>query len=113
MEIPVVDLDRLREALPKHAKVILRKKKTEKGKVALLECIVPHPSLSKKDFEMCKQWQTGIIGKAHISEFQTEDPGKHWFVYLAGLPMEFTNLSDEDVKTFTGLDLSGLNKNSD
>ena len=62
---------------------------------------------------MCKQWQSGIIGDANISEFYTEESGKHWFVYLKGVPMEFANLSDEDVKTFTGLDLTALNKHPD
>ena len=110
--MPIIDLKRIREALPKNAQVFLKKKETPSGNVPFLECVVRFPSLSEEEFEMCKQWQREIICKENISEFYTEETGNHWFVFLKRQSFEFTNLLDEDVKTFTGVDISGLSNTS-
>ena len=104
-----IDLDRIREALPKRAKVKLVK--TKKGS-PYIECIVRFPSLYEKgtkeeeqDVKRVFQWQREIIGKENISEFYTEETGSHWFVYLKRVPMEFVNVEDEDINSFTNMKL--------
>jgi hypothetical protein len=105
----IIDLNRIREALPKRAKVTLGK--TKKGS-PYIECIVRFPSLYEKGtkeeeqiVEEVFQWQREIIGKENISEFYTEETGSHWFVYLKRLPFEFINVSDNDINSFSKIEL--------
>jgi hypothetical protein len=104
-----IDLNRIREALPKRAKVTLGK--TKKG-TPFIECIVRFPSLYDKgtkeeeqDVDRVFEWQREIIGKENIMEFYTEETGSHWYIYLNRVPMEFLNTSDEDINSFTKLPL--------
>ena len=60
---------------------------------------------------MIYQWQEDIIGKENISEFYSEDTGRLWYIYLKRVPMEFINLENKDLDTFTGLDIQTI-KNS-
>ena len=96
-----IDLDRIRTALPDRATVTLGK---TKHSTPYLEIFV-NPSLSEKDFDMCIDWQCEIIGKENIMEFYTEETGHHWFVYLKRVPMEFIGASDENVNSFTKMEL--------
>jgi len=105
MIMQTIDLDRIRQALPDRAIIKLGKKKS----VPFLEIFV-YPSLSDEDFEMCKNWQREIIGKRNIMEFYTEETGHHWFVYLQRVPMEFIGVIDDDINSFTGLELVKDNK---
>lgn len=105
----VIDLNRIREALPNRAKVTLGK--TKKG-TPYIECIVRFPSLYEKGtneeeqiVEEVFQWQREIIGRENISEFYTEETGSHWFVYLKRVPLEFINVSDNDINSFTKMEL--------
>lgn len=95
-----IDLNRIREALPNRAEVKLIK---YKGKTPAIECKIS-PSISDKDFEMCKQWQREILGDA-ITEFYTEETGHHWFIFLKRIPIEFVNANDSDVNSFTNIKL--------
>ena len=104
-----IDLDRIREALPKRAKVKLGK--TKKGS-PYIECIVRFPSLYEKgtkeeeqDVERVFEWQREIIGRENISEFYTEETGSHWFVYLKRVPMKFMNVEDDDINSFANMKL--------
>ncbi len=104
-----IDLDRIREALPRRAKVKLGK--TKKGS-PYIECVVRFPSLYEKgtkeeqqDVERVFEWQREIIGRENISEFYTEETGSHWFVYLKRVPMEFVNVEDDDINYFTNMKL--------
>ena len=104
-----IDLNRIREALPKRAKVTLGK--TDKG-TPYIECIVRFPSLyekgtkdEEKDVEQVFNWQREIIGKDNIMEFYTEETGSHWYIYLNRKPMEFVNVEDEDINSFTKMKL--------
>lgn len=110
----VIDLNRIREALPKRAKVNLGK--TRKGS-PYIECIVRFPSLYEKGtkeeeaiVEEVFQWQREIIGKENISEFYTEETGSHWFVFLKRVPLEFINVSDNDINSFQKWNLSRMVK---
>ena len=96
-----IDLDRIRTALPNRA--TLTPGKTKQSTPYLEVCV--NPSLSESDFEMCKNWQREIIGKENIMEFYTEETGHHWFVYLKRVPMEFIGASDENVNSFTKMQL--------
>lgn len=96
-----IDLNKIREALPDRADVRLIK---HMGKSSAIECKVS-PPLSDSDFEMCKNWQREIIGQENIFEFYTEETGHHWFVYLKRIPIEFINIEDKDVNSFTGMKL--------
>lgn len=105
----IIDLNRIREALPKRAKVTLGK--TKKGS-PYIECIVRFPSLYEKGtkeeeyiVDEVFQWQREIIGKENISEFYTEETGSHWFVYLKRVPLEFINVSDNDINSFSKMEL--------
>lgn len=109
-----IDLQRIRETLPKRAEVTLGK--TKSGSPFIL-CRVQFPSIcptrSKEEDEelaMIYQWQEDIIGKENISEFYSEDTGRLWYIYLKRVPMEFINLENKDLDTFTGLDISGNKK---
>lgn len=97
-----VDLDRIREALPDRASVKLIK---YRGKSPALECLISGDSLSEGDFDMVLDWQREIIGKENILEFYTEETGRHWYVFLKRVPMEFAGLTDEDVNSFSGMDV--------
>jgi hypothetical protein len=112
-----IDMNRIREALPKRAQVFLRKKQTSKGAICYIECIVRWPGLyskgtneEEKTVEQVFQWQREIIGSENISEFYTEETGSHWFVYLKRVPMEFINTTDEDLKTYSGVDIAKIKK---
>jgi hypothetical protein len=105
-----IDLNRIREALPKRAKVSLGK--TKNG-TPYIECKVFFPSLYDKgtkeeqeDVDRVFEWQREIIGNENISEFYTESTGAHWFVYLERKAYDFINLTDSDVNNFTGLELA-------
>lgn len=81
-----INLNRIREALPNRAVVTLGK--TKKG-TQYIECKIENPSLynqgtkeEEEDVERVFQWQREIIGNENISEFYTEDTGRHWYIYL-------------------------------
>ena len=95
-----IDLNRIREALPKAAKVTLQKKDS----VPFIECFV-YPSLSDKDFVMCIDWQRDIIGKDNVLEFYTEETGRHWHIYLKRQVINFINVSEGDINSFTNIAL--------
>lgn len=97
-----IDLNRIRKALPERAIVNLIK---YQGKSPALECLISGDSLSEEDFDMVIDWQREIIGKENILEFYTEETGRHWYVFLKRVPMEFAGLTDEDVNGFTGMSL--------
>lgn len=103
-----IDMQRLRDALPKHAVIILRKTVIDSKTTVWLDCYVRFPSLSEADFEMCKDWQRDIIGAEAISEFYTEEMGNHWIVYLKRLPIEFVNLTEFDIESFSGLSIDKI-----
>lgn len=107
MNVAIIDMDRIREALPKRAKVILGK--TKQG-ITYLECIVQFPSLyekgTKEEEETIKQvyqWQKEILGEENILEYHTKTTGSHWFVYMKRQPYEFQNVTDDDINSWTGL----------
>ena len=110
-----IDMQRLRDALPKRAIVNLKKKNTSKGTVCYIECIVRWPGLYEKGtkeeeqtVEQVFEWQREIIGIENISEFFTEETGSHWFIYLNRVPFEFINLTDDDIKNYSGFTVQQL-----
>jgi hypothetical protein len=107
MKMVKIDLKRIREALPNHATVSIKKDNS----VIRLVCWVPCRTLSESDFEMVKNWQRDIIGKENISEFFTEETGRHWIIYLKRIPLEFINLQEGDIDSYTGMELEKTAKN--
>lgn len=103
-----INLDKIREALPNRASVSLRKTKQPNASPYLE--IVVSPRVSDEDFEMCKDWQRQIIGSENISEFYTEETGSHWLIYLKRIPITFEGTSDENIKSFTGVDVTKIKK---
>src|SRR5690349_16018478 len=98
----IIDMQRIREALPKRAIVNLKWKQNKNNRSLFIECIVRWPSLfsqgTKEEAEQIEQvlsWQRQIIPKEAISEFYTEETGNHWFIYLNRIPIEFINCTDE------------------
>lgn len=109
-------MQRIRETLPKHGTATLHKKVIGGKSTVYIECWIKHPSLSEmypmtyeNDFEMIKQWQREIIGEA-LSEFFTEQTGHEWKIYLKRIPMDFTNTTDEDIKSYSGFTVEQLTK---
>lgn len=103
-----IDLQRIRETLPKHGTARLYKKVIDGKTVCYVECWVKNPSLREmcpmtcdKDFEMITQWQKEIVGEA-LSEIFTEQTGHEWRIYFKRIPLEFTNLTDDDLVSYSG-----------
>jgi len=108
-----IDMQRIRETLPKHGTAKLYKKIIKDKSVCFIECWIKNPSLSEmfpmtceKDYEMILDWQRQIVGNA-LSEFYTEQTGHEWKIYLKRVPMEFINATDEDLKNYSGIDIKG------
>jgi len=109
-----IDLQRIRETLPKHGTAVLFKKLINGKTICYIECWIKNPSLSEmnpigyeKDFQMIKDWQRQIVGEA-LSEFYTEQTGHEWKIYLKRVPMEFLNATDEDLNNYSGFDIKGM-----
>lgn len=108
----VIDMKRIREALPARAVVKLKKKKTSEGNIVYIECLVRWPGLydkgsseEQKIVDEVFKWQRQIIGAENISEFYTEETGSHWLIYLKRIPMEFINTTDADINSYSGLEI--------
>jgi|ERR1044072_335850 hypothetical protein len=104
----IIDLQRIRETLPKHGTARLYKKEIDGKTICYIECWIKHPSLCEmypisfeKDFEMIKDWQKDIVGDA-LSEIFTEQTGHEWRIYFKRVPLEFINLTDDDLVSYTG-----------
>jgi len=80
-------MNRIRAALPKGARVTIKKKMSG---ALYIDCQV-FPSIESEMFELCKQWQREIL-KDLIYEFYTEETGSHWKVFLKRGPFEFHNV---------------------
>lgn len=111
----VIDMQRLRDALPKRAVVKLRWKQNKENRSLFIECIVRFPGLhdkgsaeEQKTLNEVLNWQREIVPKEAISEFYTEETGSHWLIYLKRVPMEFVNLTDDDIKSYTGYSVGEL-----
>lgn len=110
-----IDMQRLRDALPKRAIVKLRWKQNKDNRSLFIEFIVHGPGLYSKGTREEEQildqvisWQRGIIPKEAINEFYTEETGSHWIIYLRRIPIEFINATDEDIKSYSGYSVSQL-----
>lgn len=104
-----INMQRLRDALPKRAVVNLRWKQNKENRSLFIECIVRWPGLyskgtreEEKILNEVLKWQREIIPPEAISEFYTIETGSHWFIYLKRVPLEFINCTDEDIKSYTG-----------
>lgn len=104
----IIDLQRIRETLPKHGTARLFKSVIHGKSVSYVECWIKNPCLSEmfpltfeKDYDMILQWQREIVGEA-LSEFFTEQIGLEWRIYFKRIPMEFINLTDDDLVSYTG-----------
>jgi len=114
----IIDMQRIRDALPKRAVVKLRWKQNKDNRSLFIECIVRFPGLYSKgsseeseQLEQVLKWQREIIPAEAVSEFYTEETGSHWLIYLKRIPLEFINLSDDDIKSYTGYSVSQLTEN--
>lgn len=105
METIKIDMQKLRNTLPKNGIVTLHKKNS----VCSIECDISWPNLSEaspatweNDFQMIKDWQRQIVSEA-LSEFYTKTEGQFWTIYLKRVPLEFLNATDEDIKTYLSI----------
>lgn len=111
----VIDMQRLRDALPKRAVVKLRWKQNKDNRSLFIEFIVRWPGLydkgskeEEKQLDQVLKWQRQIIPKEAVGEFYTEETGSHWLIYLKRVPMEFINATDEDIKSYSGYTVAEL-----
>jgi hypothetical protein len=99
----VIDMKRVREALPNRTKVELKRYVSSDNQTGLyINIFIKEPSLSDSDFEMVKDWLRDIVGKENILEFFTEETGRDFRVYLKRQPLEISNLSDDDCNNIAG-----------
>ncbi len=105
MNIIKIDMQKLRDTLPKNGKATLHKKDS----VCHIKCDISWPNLNERssmtfeeDFEMIINWQRQIVGAA-LSKFYIETTGQFWTIYLKRVPMEFVNATDEDIKTYLSI----------
>lgn len=112
-----IDMQKIRETLPKHGTARLYKRIIGGKTTCYIECWIKNPSLSEmypmtyeKDYEMIKQWQREIIGDA-LSEFYTEQTGHEWKIYLKRVPLDFINLTDADIESYSGFTAKQLTGN--
>lgn len=110
-----IDMQRIRDTLPKHGTATLYKRVINGKSVCYIECWIKRPSLSEmypltyeKDYEMIIDWQRDIIGKEALREFYTEQTGHEWKIYLKRVPMEFINTTDADIKGYSGFTVEQL-----
>lgn len=110
----IIDMQRIRDGLPKHARVVLKKRIMGDKSVVFIQCNIGGPTLCEmypltfeQDFDMIKDWQRDIVGEA-LSEFYTEETGSWWYIYLKRIPIDFINLTDDDVKGYSGYTVEQL-----
>lgn len=60
----------------------------------------------ERDLEEVLQWHRAIIGPHNIMEIYTTSTGSRWTTYLKHVPLDFVNLENKDVNSFTGLQLA-------
>lgn len=104
-----IDLQRIREALPKHANVTLHKTEIS---TPYIRIEVSNPSLynsgtkqEDEDIRMIQGWLDEIIGEENIMEVYQVSTGTPWIYYLNRNPYEFVNLTDGDVNSFNHFEL--------
>lgn len=109
--MPQIDMQRLRDTLPKRAVVKLKWHHTAENRSLVIECVVKDPALEDEDMiEQVKEWQREIIGAENIAEFYTHETGCHWSIYLKRIAFEFINVTNEDIQNYTGYPVEQLTK---
>lgn len=105
----VIDMNRVRQALPSRAYVQLRKKNS----IPYIYIKIANPSMmeygnekqQEQDIEMIFDWLREIVGRKNVSEFYRHSTGSPWELWLKRNPYEFINLSDEDINGFVDMNL--------
>lgn len=105
----IIDMTRIREALPERAYVQLRKKNS----IPYIFISIANPSMmeygneaqQEKDIEMIFDWLRDIVGKENVSEFYRHSTGSPWELWLKRNPYEFINTTDDDINGFVGINI--------
>lgn len=98
-----IDLNKVRETIRSTGSIQLIK---YKQKSPAFECFIyDGDALNEAEFEKVMDYQENVIGKENILEFYVEETGRHWFIFLKRVPIEFEGLTDEDVNSFSGLEM--------
>lgn len=105
----IIDMQRVREALPKRAFVQLRKKNS----IPYIYIKIANPSMmeygnetqQEKDIEMIFEWLRDIVGRNNVSEFYRHSTGSPWELWLKRNQYEFINLNDDDINGFVNFKL--------
>lgn len=105
----IIDMQRVREALPTRAYVQLKKKDS----TPYIYIKIANPSMmeygnekqQEKDIEMIFDWLRDIVGKENVSEFYRHSTGSPWELWLKRNQYEFINLTDDDINGFSNLKL--------
>ncbi len=105
MEEVLIDMQKLRDTMPKGGAIILRHN-TKPPTSIYLYCEVANfakrfPITWEKDFQMIKDWQRQILGDAFL-EFYTHTEGARWTIYLKRVILTLNNVTDHDILTYTG-----------
>lgn len=105
----IIDMQRVREALPSRAYVQLRKKNS----IPYIYIKIANPSMmeygnekqQEQDIEMIFEWLRQIVGHENVSEFYRHSTGSPWDLWLKRNQYEFINLTDDDINGFSNIDL--------
>lgn len=84
----IIDFERIKTALPNRADV---KPILYNGRTPAIEVKIENPTLTDSEFNMCLDFQRQIIGTENISEFYTEEQGRHWYVFLNKKKVTYLN----------------------
>ena len=104
-----IDMQRVREALPKRAYVQLRKKNS----TPYIYIKIANPSMmeygnekqQEQDIEMIFDWLRDIVGRENVSEFYRHSTGSPWELWLKRHEYEFINTTDDDINGFTSMNI--------
>ncbi len=105
----IIDMKRVREALPLRAYVQLRKKKS----IPYIYIKIANPSMmeygnekqQEQDIEMIFDWLREIVGRHNVSEFYRHSTGSPWELWLKTNVYEFINITDDDINGFSNIEL--------
>lgn len=108
-KMDIIDMKRVREALPSRAYVQLRKKNS----IPYIYIKIANPSMmeygnekeQERDIETIFEWLRQIVGRHNVSEFYSHSTGSPWELWLKRNQYEFINTTDDDINGFSNMNL--------
>jgi hypothetical protein len=96
MAAPKIDMQKLRDALPKRATLTIHRSDKNTKTNLTLDISIPLPALDEDEYEMVRGWHTDIIKERYITGFFVSEKGKKWHIELVPGDYEFYNTTETD-----------------